>query len=175
MLVESIIHDIHTVRWLGDDEIVSVATSVIAGGADTRMIIATCRLAGGAVAVLEFDDIATGYEVSVEVTASAAMSSRLSLSGLRSGPTAWLPEPSATTGSRRSSTPTAPRCVTSSTRSRPGAARGPSAWDGYAAQAVVEAAAASAAADGVAVGVDLPTKPALYAPAHLPSTKTEFP
>ena len=32
MLVESIIHDIHTVRWLGDDEIVSVATSVIAGG-----------------------------------------------------------------------------------------------------------------------------------------------
>ncbi|NDH11979.1 MAG: hypothetical protein EBY44_09705, partial [Actinobacteria bacterium] len=53
MLVESIIHDIHTVRWLGDDEIVSVATSVIAGGVDTRMIIATCRLAGGAVAVLE--------------------------------------------------------------------------------------------------------------------------
>ena len=43
-----------------------------------------------------------------------------------------------------------------------GAARGPSAWDGYAAQAVVEAAAASAAADGVAVGVDLPIKPALY-------------
>ena len=43
-----------------------------------------------------------------------------------------------------------------------GAARGPSAWDGYAAQAVVEAAAASAAADGAAVGVDLPAKPALY-------------
>ncbi|MAH11709.1 MAG: hypothetical protein CL403_11365, partial [Acidimicrobiaceae bacterium] len=43
-----------------------------------------------------------------------------------------------------------------------GAARGPSAWDGYAAQAVVEAAAASAAADGVAAGVDLPIKPALY-------------
>ena len=43
-----------------------------------------------------------------------------------------------------------------------GVARGPSAWDGYAAQAVVEAAAASAAADGAAVGVDLPAKPALY-------------
>ena len=52
-----------------------------------------------------------------------------------------------------------------------GAARGPSAWDGYAAQAVVEAAAASAAADGVAVGVDLPTKPALYAPGPSPIDK----
>ena len=31
MLVESIIHDIHTVRWLGADEIVSVATSVVVG------------------------------------------------------------------------------------------------------------------------------------------------
>ena len=29
---------------------------VVAGGAGTRMIIATCRLASGAVAVLEFDD-----------------------------------------------------------------------------------------------------------------------
>ena len=44
MLVESIIHDIHTVRWLGADEITSVATSVVEGGAGTRMIIATCRL-----------------------------------------------------------------------------------------------------------------------------------
>ena len=43
-----------------------------------------------------------------------------------------------------------------------GVARGPSAWDGFAAQAVVEAAAASASDGGSTVAVDLPEKPALY-------------
>ena len=43
-------------------------------------------------------------------------------------------------------------------------ARGPSAWDGYAAQAVVEAAAASAGADGAPMAVELPATPALYTP-----------
>lgn len=171
MLVESIIHDIHTVRWLGDDEIVSVATSVIAGGVDTRMIIATCRLAGGAVAVLEFDDIATGYEVSVEVTAERGnviaaepLRAAVRADGMVAGSIGddWF----------------SPFLDTYRVEMRDfldsveaGAARGPSAWDGYAAQAVVEAAAASAAADGVAVGVDLPSKPALYSPGPSPIDK----
>ena len=162
MLVESIIHDIHTVRWLGADEIVSVATSVVAGGAGTRMIIATCRLASGAVAVLEFDDIATGYEVSVEVTAERGnvvaaepLRAAVRADGMVAGEIGddWF----------------SPFLDTYRVEMRDflasveaGVARGPSAWDGYAAQAVVEAAAASAAADGAAVGVDLPAKPALY-------------
>ena len=162
MLVESIIHDIHTVRWLGADEIVTVATSVVDGGAGTRMIVATCRLASGAVAVLEFDDIATGYEVSVEVTAehgNVVASEPLRASVRADGAVAgeigddWF----------------SPFLDTYRVEMRDflasveaGIARGPSAWDGYAAQAVVEAAAASAAADGVAIHVDLPAKPALY-------------
>ena len=73
------------------------------------------------------------------------------LGELKSGP---LPQLRLEVGSSRAAP--APR------QPEAGAARGPSAWDGYAAQAVVEAAAASAAADGVAAGVDLPIKPALY-------------
>lgn len=168
MLVESIIHDIHTVRWLSGQEIVSVATSVVAGagGARVRMIIATCRLADGGVAVLEFDDIASGYEVSVEVTAEhgnvvAAEPLRASV---RSGGSVaeeigddWF----------------TPFLDTYRVEMRDflesvedGVARGPSAWDGYAAQAVVDAAAASAAECGKQTAVNLPAKPSLYQGVH---------
>lgn len=162
MLVESVIHDIHSVRWLSGQEILSVATSVVPGGAGTRMIIATCRLADGGAAVLEFDDIATGYEVSVEVTAERGnvvaaepLRAAVRADGLVAGEIGddWF----------------TPFLDTYRVEVRDflesveaGAAGGPSAWDGYAAQAVVEAAAASAAAGGTFTPVDLPAKPALY-------------
>lgn len=166
MLVESIIHDIHTVRWLGADEIVSVSTSVVPGGEGTRMIIVTCRLGSGAVAVLEFDDIATGYEVSVEVTAERGnvVAAEPLRAEVRTG---------GVVGGEIGDDWFAPFLDTYRIEMRDflasvdaGAARGPSAWDGYAAQAVVEAAAASAAAGGVAVTVDLLEKPALYSAAE---------
>lgn len=162
MLVESVIHDIHTVRWLSGQEIVSVATSVVPGGAGTRLVLVTCRLADGAVAVLEFDDIATGYEVSVEVTAehgnvvaAEPLRAAVRTDGMVMGSIGddWF----------------TPFLDTYRTEMRDFVAsveddvpRGPSAWDGYAAQAVVEAAAASADADGMPTLVELPATPALY-------------
>lgn len=163
MLVESIIHDIHTVRWLAGCEIASVATSVVREGDAHRMVIVTCRLADGSVAVLEFDDMATGYEVSVEVTAERGnvvaaepLRAAVRADGVVAGSIGddWF----------------SPFLDTYRVEMQDflvgvaeGSARGPSAWDGFAAQAVVEAAAASAAADGQAVPVDLPATPALYA------------
>ena len=112
--------------------------------------------------MLEFDDIATGYEVSVEVTAERGnvvaaepLRAAVRADGMVAGEIGddWF----------------SPFLDTYRVEMRDflasveaGVAWGPSAWDGYAAQAVVEAAAASAAADGAAVGVDLPAKPALY-------------
>ncbi len=166
MLVESVIHDIHTVRWLSGQEIVSVAVSVVPGGAGTRMIIATCRLADGAVAVLEFDDMATGYEVSVEVTAEGGnvvaaepLRAVVRADGMVTGEIGddWF-TPFLDTDRVEM------RDFLSSVEA--GEARGPSAWDGYAAQAVVEAAAVSAATDGVPTAVELPVMPALYSPVN---------
>ena len=162
MLVESIIHDIHTVRWLSGHEVVSVATAVVPGGVANRMVIVTCRLADEAVAVLEFDDNATGYEVSVEVTAERGnvvaaepLRAAVRADGVVAGAIGddWF-TPFLDTYRIEM------RDFLASVEA--GTARGPSAWDGYAAQAVVDAAAASARAGGAAVPVALPDKPALY-------------
>lgn len=68
---QSIVHDIHSVRFLTGDEIVSVqASGSHPGQGSFRHILVLCRLASGAHAVLEFDDRAFAYEVAVEVIAA---------------------------------------------------------------------------------------------------------
>ena len=162
MLVESVIHDIHTVRWLAGAEIEQVSASTVVHDDATRMLVVTCRLAGGGLATLEFDDMATGYEVSVEVTAErgnvvAAEPLRAAVrsAGVVAGEIGddWF----------------SPFLETYRVEMQDflasieaGVARGPSAWDGYAAQAVVAAATESARVGG-AVDVELAPKPALYA------------
>jgi myo-inositol 2-dehydrogenase/D-chiro-inositol 1-dehydrogenase len=161
MLVESIIHDIHSVRWIAGTEITEVATSVVRRDGATRMIILTCGLANGGVATLEFDDMATGYEVSLEVSADGGnvvaadpLRAQVRADGKVAGEIGddWF----------------SPFLETYRVEMREwiasirdGVARGPSVWDGYAAQAVVEAAAASAESGG-AVPVSLGARPAIY-------------
>ena len=161
MLVESIIHDIHSVRWLASSEITEVATSTVYRDRGLRFVQLTCQLSNGGVATIEFDDAASGYEVSVEVSADSGNAvaaeptrSRVRTNGIvaetigddwftpfletyRVEMRAWLDSIAAR------------------------AATGPSAWDGYAAQAVVEAAAASAETNS-AVEVVMRAKPGLY-------------
>jgi myo-inositol 2-dehydrogenase/D-chiro-inositol 1-dehydrogenase len=161
ILVESVIHDIHTVRWLSEGEIVEVSTATVQRDRGVRFLVLTCRLAGGGVATIEFDDEAAGYEVSVEVSAahgnvvaaephrpivrsSGAISSPIGedwfapfLGTYRVEMRAWLDSIAA------------------------GHVTGPSAWDGYAAQAVV-AAAASSHRSGKAEPVELMSQPPLY-------------
>lgn len=161
MLVESVIHDIHTVRWLSGTEIEQVSASMVVHDGASRMLVLTCRLAGGGLATIEFDDMATGYEVTVEVTAergNVVAAEPLRAAVRSAGVVAaeigddWF-SPFLTT--YRVEIQDFLASVVG------GEARGPSAWDGYAAQAVVAAATESARSGG-AVEVDLAPKPALY-------------
>lgn len=163
MLVESMIHDLHTVRWLSGVEIEEVIASTVRRDDATRMVILTCRLADGGVATVEFDDMATGYEVSVEVTAERG--NVVAAEPLRAAVRA-----AGQVASEIGDDWFSPFLATYRVEMQDflesveaGVARGPSAWDGYAAQAVVEAAAESALSGG-SIRIDLPTKPALYAP-----------
>lgn len=70
MVGQSLVHDIHSVRFLTGSEI----TAVTAHGSrpddgSFRHVLAVCELATGAHAALEFDDCGFGYEVSVEILA----------------------------------------------------------------------------------------------------------
>lgn len=68
IVVQSMVHDVHTVRFLTGAEITSVHAS--GSGADDgsfRHVLAVCRLSSGAHAAVEFDDGGFAYEVAVEV------------------------------------------------------------------------------------------------------------
>ena len=72
VVVNSLIHDLHTVRWLGGD-ITSVDARVTPrpGGLDHVLLVLS--LASGATATVEFSDDTYAYEVEVEATAAGGM------------------------------------------------------------------------------------------------------
>ena len=65
---QSLVHDIHSARFISGEEVVSVH-AFGAGAADDsfRHILAVCQFESGAHAMLEFDDAGFAYEVTVEV------------------------------------------------------------------------------------------------------------
>ena len=161
VLVESVIHDIHTVRWLSGREIEEVSTVTVMRDGGVRFVVLTCRLAGGGVATIEFDDGAAGYEVSVEVSAQRG-------NVVASAPHRPLVRANGVVSSVIGDDWFAPFVATYRIEIRAwldsidsGAAVGPTAWDGYAAQAVVAAAVASDRSHRPA-GVVLAPRPTLY-------------
>lgn len=72
VVVNSLIHDLHTVRWLGGD-ITQVDARVTPrpGGLDHVLLV--LALASGATATVEFSDNTYAYEVEVEATAADGM------------------------------------------------------------------------------------------------------
>ena len=65
---QSMVHDIHSARFISGEEITSVHAFGAGASDDSyRHVLAVCRLESGAHAVLEFDDAGFAYEVSVEV------------------------------------------------------------------------------------------------------------
>ena len=64
---QSIVHDVHSLRWVTGAEVESVHASTATVDGMVRHVIVTCALTGGGHAVLEFDDAGFAYEVSVEV------------------------------------------------------------------------------------------------------------
>lgn len=72
VLVQSLVHDIHTVRWLGG-EIVDVDARAIPRPGGLLHVLLVLRLASGATATVEFSDDTYAYEVEVEATAGQGM------------------------------------------------------------------------------------------------------
>lgn len=165
MLVESIIHDIHSVRWLSRSEISEVATASVHRDRGPCFVLLTCRLSNGGVASIEFDDSAAGYEVSVEVSAENG-------NVVAAEPSRAVVRVDGTVGAELAADWFAPFLETYRAEMRSwldsilaGQLSGPSAWDGYAAQAVAETAAASELS-GTAEPVVLMERPALYGSAR---------
>jgi len=163
IMVESIIHDIHTVRWLSRSEIVKVSTAVVRRDRGPRLVSLTCHLSNGAIAGIEFDDCASGYEVSVEVSAEDG-------NVTAADPPRAIVRTNGAVIAQVGSDWFTPFLDTYRVEMsvwlnsiRVGEATGPSAWDGYAAQAVVEAAMASELS-GVGEPVVLIEQPKIYQP-----------
>ena len=159
---QSLVHDIHSARFISGEEIVSVH-AFGAGAADDsfRHILAVCQLESGAHAMLEFDDAGFAYEVTVEVLAAdgdvltgapvRAVRRRNGSVDAYIGPDwfAWFAE------AYRAQDQAWVASI------RAGIAVGPSTWDGLVAHHVVEAIIRSLAA-GESVAVERLAKPAIY-------------
>lgn len=160
---QSIVHDIHSVRFITGAEIVDV-TGFGGGATDDsfRFVEVLCRLNSGGLAALEFDDTAFGYEVGVEVITSdgdvvlgAPTRARRRHDGL-------IDEYIGSDWFARFGDAYAEQDRVWVESIRNGAAVGPTVWDGFAAELVVDAILRSFAGAGT-VAVELPERPTLYA------------
>lgn len=158
VLNQSLVHDIHTLRWLTGREIERVTTLVTpnADHVDHLMLIAEFR--GGGYATVEFSEHGFAYEVHVEVDAEHGsvvlapvrrpVVKRDGVESVDIG-TDWF--------ARFADAYRAEAAVWLASLSR-GQAVGPSAWDGLAAECVVEAALRSLQL-GQPVVVPVPEQP----------------
>jgi myo-inositol 2-dehydrogenase/D-chiro-inositol 1-dehydrogenase len=159
---QSMVHDIHSVRFITGDEITSVQAFGSGASDDSyRHVLAVCRLAGGSHAVVEFDDAGFAYEVSVEVLGSQgdvltgaptrAVRRRNGSLDTYIGPDwfAWFADAYRVQDQAWVASIATPNPI------------GPSTWDGLVAHAVVEAILESLAT-GARVDVAELARPAIY-------------
>lgn len=159
---QSLVHDIHTARFVTGSEIVGVhAFGSRAAGDSYRHVLAVCELASGAHAALEFDDGGFAYDVTVEVLTDdgdaltgppvRAVTRHRGSIDVHLG-TDWF-------GWFADAYRIQDQAWVDSIRRR--TAVGPTTWDGVAAQAVVEAILTSLD-NGEPCAVGTPPQPALY-------------
>jgi myo-inositol 2-dehydrogenase/D-chiro-inositol 1-dehydrogenase len=72
VIVQSLIHDIHTVHWLAG-RVVDVDARLMPRPGGLTHVLLVLRLASGATATIEFSDDSYAYEVEVEATAANGM------------------------------------------------------------------------------------------------------
>jgi myo-inositol 2-dehydrogenase/D-chiro-inositol 1-dehydrogenase len=154
VLVQSLIHDLHTIRWLGG-EIIDVDARTVPRPGGLLHVLLVLRLASGATATVEFSDDTYAYEVEVEATAgrgmvatSAPQRPRLRVDGDHRTPIGldwfgWFADAYRIQDRRWVTSLDDPE------------ATGPSAFDGLAAQVVAEAAMTSLALGGPALVPEL--------------------
>ena len=73
VLTQSVIHDVHTIRWLSGSEFSSVMTSVVGRRRPVEHLTVVGRLVDGTTATLEFVEATYGYDVEIEVTGEEGM------------------------------------------------------------------------------------------------------
>ena len=166
VITNSVVHDIHSARWMMGDEIERVYTSYAPFAPnlpDTgKMVLVQLKYRNGAVGQIECNaDSGYGYEVDVKMTGEtgsvhtnslqSAIVSRSNQRGqwveedwLQRFERAYIIEAKAWVDSLQKGIPT-----------------GPSAWDGYVAMIVADACVESAKS-GNAVNVEVPATPAIY-------------
>lgn len=161
VLVQSLIHDIHTVHWLAG-KIVDVDARAIERPGGLAHVLLILRLASGATATVEFSDDTYAYDVEVEATAvdgmvmtSAPQRPRVRIDGDYRTPIGrdwfgWFAEAYRIQDRQWVESLSAPAAI------------GPSAFDGLAAQFVAEAALVSIA-EGRPVKVQSLYRPGVYA------------
>lgn len=162
IVIQSLVHEAHSVRFLSGAEVIEV--TAFGGGPEDgsfRHVLARAALSNGGHASLEFDDGGFAYEVTAEVLGRdgdaltgpplRAVTRRDGTIGTRIGDDwfgwfadAYRIQDAAWVDAVRS-----------------GTATGPSTWDGYAAQAIVQAIMTSLG-DGGRVPVEMPERPAIY-------------
>ncbi len=162
VLVQSLIHDIHTVHWLGG-KVVDVDARAVPRPGGLMHVLLVLRLESGATATVEFSDDSYAYDVEVEVTGlngmamtSAPQRPRLRIDGDYRTPIGddwfgWFADAYRIQDRQWVESLDAPAAI------------GPSAVDGLAAQLVAEAALTSIA-NGGSVEVASFETPELYLP-----------
>jgi myo-inositol 2-dehydrogenase/D-chiro-inositol 1-dehydrogenase len=163
IVCQSLVHDFHSVHFLTGSRIVEVHGS---GGRPIgdafRHIVAVCRTESGLQAVVEFDDCGFAYEVLVDVLGEhgdAATGAPLRAVRRRNGAVETVIGPDWFAYFAEAYRIQDAAWVASI---RAGQAVGPSTWDGFLSQAVVDAVMESFAT-GRTVGVPTFDTPAIYA------------
>lgn len=160
---QSIVHDLHTIRFLTGQEIIRVSAGATRRPSGAiRQVVVLARLAGGGLATIEFDDAGYAYEVRVEVTADDGAV----VSGSPTRPTirrdAMTSRPVGTDWFARFAGAYRTQDAAWIDSIRDGTAVGPTAWDGLAAHAAVEAILTSLET-GDATAVEPTVRPPLFA------------
>ncbi len=70
---QSLIHDIHTARWLSGSEFVTVVAQVVRTGARINYVNLLGQLQNGATVTVEFAEATYGYDVEIEATCEEGM------------------------------------------------------------------------------------------------------
>ena len=70
---QSLIHDVHTARWLMGTEFSSVTTQVVSGPRPVEHVIVLGAMADGSTVTIEFVEATYGYDIDVEVTCEHGM------------------------------------------------------------------------------------------------------
>jgi myo-inositol 2-dehydrogenase/D-chiro-inositol 1-dehydrogenase len=73
VLSQSLIHDVHTARWLTGTEFSSITTQVVSGPQPVEHVVLLGVMADGSTVTIEFVEAAYGYDVEVEVTCERGM------------------------------------------------------------------------------------------------------